>query len=152
MTTLLCALLLANRLYLPFDEMAARTAPALAPPASIRKAYQQATRTSVSRVRCLAKNGRYSKVSCQAARHTADWRCSLQQAPFSSSQALKPRSITSNAAAVEVETEATLEKREDIRNIAIIAHVDHGKTSMVDSMLKQSKVFRSNQVGVEPVL
>jgi predicted membrane GTPase involved in stress response len=33
-----------------------------------------------------------------------------------------------------------------VRNIAIIAHVDHGKTSMVDSMLKQSKVFRSNQV------
>jgi GTP-binding protein len=35
--------------------------------------------------------------------------------------------------------------RDDVRNIAIIAHVDHGKTSMVDSMLKQSKVFRSNQ-------
>jgi len=35
--------------------------------------------------------------------------------------------------------------RDDIRNIAIVAHVDHGKTSLVDAMLKQSKVFRDNQ-------
>ena len=36
-------------------------------------------------------------------------------------------------------------KREDVRNIAIIAHVDHGKTTLVDEMLKQSGIFRANE-------
>lgn len=43
-------------------------------------------------------------------------------------------------------------KRDDIRNIAIIAHVDHGKTTLVDELLKQSGTFRSNQVVAERVM
>lgn len=42
--------------------------------------------------------------------------------------------------------------REDLRNIAIIAHVDHGKTTLVDEMLKQSGTFRENQVVEERVM
>ena len=43
-------------------------------------------------------------------------------------------------------------KREDIRNIAIIAHVDHGKTTLVDGMLRQSGAFRENQEVQERVM
>ena len=45
-----------------------------------------------------------------------------------------------------------LQKIENLRNIAIIAHVDHGKTTIVDSMLKQAGVYRENEAVVEQVM
>ena len=44
------------------------------------------------------------------------------------------------------------EKRPDLRNIAIIAHVDHGKTTLVDGMLKQARIFHENQKVEERVM
>ncbi|MFP5262974.1 MAG: translational GTPase TypA [Blastocatellia bacterium] len=45
-----------------------------------------------------------------------------------------------------------MQAREDIRNLAIIAHVDHGKTTLVDAMLRQSGLYRANEAVVERVM
>ncbi|OVA06077.1 Translation elongation factor EFG [Macleaya cordata] len=56
------------------------------------------------------------------------------------------------AAEVATEKKPPLITRRDVRNIAIVAHVDHGKTTLVDSMLKQAKVFRDNQLVQERIM
>eukprot|EP00262_Sarcandra_glabra_P000118 TRINITY_DN1017_c0_g1_i1.p1 TRINITY_DN1017_c0_g1~~TRINITY_DN1017_c0_g1_i1.p1 ORF type:complete len:706 (+),score=115.22 TRINITY_DN1017_c0_g1_i1:69-2120(+) len=88
---------------------------------------------------------------------------------FSPSPAIKipwssiTRSKSSDRAAVKCSVSATTETataakksqlmtRRDVRNIAIVAHVDHGKTTLVDAMLKQSKVFRDNQFVQERIM
>src|SRR5499427_21930 len=58
--------------------------------------------------------------------------------------------MDSTTASPHVVTEPAV--REDLRNIAIIAHVDHGKTTLVDAMLWQSGVFRENQEVAERIM
>ncbi|KAG9133722.1 hypothetical protein Leryth_019352 [Lithospermum erythrorhizon] len=58
----------------------------------------------------------------------------------------------SEATELTTEKKSQLQRRSDIRNIAIVAHVDHGKTTLVDAMLKQAKVFRDNQFVQERIM
>ncbi|HMJ79733.1 MAG TPA: translational GTPase TypA [Candidatus Dormibacteraeota bacterium] len=59
---------------------------------------------------------------------------------------------SSTARAASPAAPAILATRDDVRDIAIVAHVDHGKTTLVDALLRQSGAFRANQAVVERVL
>ncbi|XP_047941500.1 putative elongation factor TypA-like SVR3, chloroplastic [Salvia hispanica] len=61
-------------------------------------------------------------------------------------------SVKCSVSEAATEKKLQLVRREGIRNIAIVAHVDHGKTTLVDAMLKQSKVFRDNQFMQERIM
>ncbi|HEY7024458.1 MAG TPA: translational GTPase TypA [Candidatus Limnocylindrales bacterium] len=67
--------------------------------------------------------------------------------PAPVSAAARPRGVgTADAATANAAT------RDDLRNLAIVAHVDHGKTTLVDAMLRQSGVFRANEQIVDRVM
>ena len=72
-------------------------------------------------------------------------RVHARQASSKVRQPKRAMSVRSKAIAEPEAASANLKERDDVRNIAIIAHVDHGKTTLVDAMLAQSKVFRENE-------
>ncbi|GER25882.1 elongation factor family protein [Striga asiatica] len=72
----------------------------------------------------------------------------ILKTPFRSSV----KCSVSQATDTTTEKKSQLIRRNDIRNIAIVAHVDHGKTTLVDAMLRQAKVFRDNQFVQERIM
>ena len=76
--------------------------------------------------------------------------CATIRAPMNDSSSLTtPNSSASGPGGTGARPRAT---RSDVRNLAIVAHVDHGKTTLVDAMLRQAGAFRANQIVMERVM
>jgi len=78
-------------------------------------------------------------------------------APVPNRLVISPRTLLrknhlSGGNTITTATVIPVQTRQDIRNLAIVAHVDHGKTTLVDAILRQSGTFRSNQVVAERVM
>src|SRR3972149_9598704 len=72
--------------------------------------------------------------------------------PSASAEGPKSRSDAPGRLLRSIFVKGRMQRRKDIRNIAIIAHVDHGKTTLVDHMLRQTGTFRKNQQLVSRVM
>ncbi|QDZ18506.1 GTP-binding protein TypA [Chloropicon primus] len=115
--------------------VSARGATPVAARSPRRTARQQPSASSRVKALLLSKLVRSKVVSCEAAAVAVE----ETAVAVSESEEVGP-------------VEGVLVEREDLRNIAIIAHVDHGKTTLVDAMLAQSNVFRDNQQVEERVM
>ncbi|XP_068636877.1 putative elongation factor TypA-like SVR3, chloroplastic [Aristolochia californica] len=113
-------------------------------PLTLTRANPNSTKNSSSL--CLAKEllGRSVSYSAAVKRHL--------HAPLASRHSTIKCSTSATEETAAVEKRSQSRTRRDVRNIAIVAHVDHGKTTLVDGMLKQSKVFRDNQFVQERIM
>eukprot|EP00953_Heterococcus_sp_UTEX-ZZ885_P009551 5616-Heterococcus_DN1.PRE.4 len=84
---------------------------------------------------------------CRGATVPVSTLCKMPEQCSASNSSEQPVTAVAMSAVVDEEVTAlgAAELRDDLRNIAIVAHVDHGKTTLVDAMLRQSAVFRDNE-------
>ncbi|XP_057434408.1 putative elongation factor TypA-like SVR3, chloroplastic [Lotus japonicus] len=84
--------------------------------------------------------------------HSIAVKPTLRLASRNNNTALRPIKCSVSEATEPKTEKKQFTRRGDVRNIAIVAHVDHGKTTLVDAMLRQTKVFRDNQFVQERIM